>query len=179
MQSEIIYMFAMSLDGYIAREDGSVDWLDAFPADSDYDFDTFLASLTGIIMGRGAYDIARRGDQWHYARWPCIVATRRPVEGLPPNAEALAGSPADLVANLRSRGAAGRIWLFGGGDLVRQFLDAGMLDTVEIGIIPVVIGAGIPAFGGAQPDRWFNLDFAKPLANGAVHVRYTARTTNS
>ncbi|MBX3573634.1 MAG: dihydrofolate reductase [Mesorhizobium sp.] len=175
MQPEIIYMFAMSLDGFIARQDGSVDWLDDYPADADFDFDSFLASLSGIVMGRGSYDAARRDGRWDYAKWPCVIATSRPVEDLPDNAEVLAGTPAELVARLRERGGDGRIWMFGGGELARQFLDAGLLDTIETGIIPIVLGAGIPAFGGAQPDRWLDLDFAKPLANGAIHARWRVR----
>lgn len=178
MQSDTIYMFAMSLDGFIARENGSFDWLEEFPADADFDFDSFMASLSGIVMGRGSYEAARRDGRWDYARWPIIVATSRPVDDLPDNAEAMAGTPQELLARLRARGATGRVWLFGGGDLVRQFLDAGLLDTIEVGVIPVIIGSGIPAFGGAQADRWLDLDFAKPLANGAVHVRYKVRAAN-
>lgn len=170
--SDVIYMFAMSLDGYIARPDGSFDWLERFPADADYDFDAFLDSLSGIVMGRGSYDAARRDGRWDYSRWPTAVATSRPIDDAPDGVEAMAGSPAQLLQNLRGRGATGRIWMFGGGDLARQFLDAGLLDTIEIGTIPVIIGSGLPAFGGAGADRWFELDFAKPLANGAVHSRY-------
>ena len=175
MPSETIYMFAMSMDGFIARPDGSFDWLEQYPADADFDFDAFLSSVTGIVMGRGTYDAVRRGGRWDYAKWPCVVATSRAVDDLPANAEALAGKPDELVANLRSRGASGRIWVLGGGDVVRQFLDAGLLDTIEAGIIPVILGSGLPAFGGKQADRWLDLDFAKPLANGAVHARWTVR----
>jgi dihydrofolate reductase len=178
MQTDTIYMFAMSLDGFIARPDGSVDWLAEFPADADFDFDAFLASLSGIVMGRGSYEAARRDGGWDYARWPVVVATSRPIDNLPANAETMAGTPRELLARLRARGATGRIWFFGGGDLARQFMEAGLLDTVEIGIIPVILGSGIPAFGGAQADHWLDLDFAKPLANGAVHVRYQVRKTD-
>jgi dihydrofolate reductase len=175
MPSDIIYMFAMSLDGFIARPDGSVDWLDAFPADADFDFPAFEDSLSGIVMGRGSYEAAARHPHWHYSRWPVLVATRRSIENAPQGVEAFAGSPAEQVARLRGLGATGRIWMFGGGDLVRQYLEAGLLDTVEVGIIPVVLGHGIPAFGGSQPDRWLDLEFAKPLKNGAIHARYAVR----
>lgn len=173
--TEVIYMFAMSLDGFIARADGAVDWLDRFPADDDYDFPAFLDSLSGIVMGRVSYEAARRGGGWDYGRWPVLVATRRPVENLPQDAFTLDASPAEMLAALAERKAGGRVWLFGGGNLVRQFLDAGLLDTVEIGIIPVVLGSGIPAFGGLQADRWLDLEHASPLKNGAIHVRYRVR----
>ncbi len=173
---DVIYSFAMSLDGFVARPNGSYDWLEQFPANADFDFDAFLASVTGIVMGRGTYDAVRRDGKWDYANWPCVVATGRPVDDLPDNAEAMSGTPDELLANLRARGAAGRIWLLGGGDLARRFLDAGRLGTIEIGIIPVIIGSGIPAFGGAQPDRWLDLEFAKALSNGAVHTRWSVRS---
>ncbi|MGB3501287.1 MAG: dihydrofolate reductase family protein [Mesorhizobium sp.] len=169
---ELIYMFAMSLDGFIARPNGSFDWLENFPADADYDFDAFLNSIDGIVMGRGSYEAAK--DRWEYSRWPTAIATSRAIDDLPDNAEAVAGTPDDLIASLRRRGANGRIWMFGGGDLARRFFDAGLLTTVEIGLIPVILGTGIPAFGGEQPDRWLKLDFARPLANGSVHLRYLA-----
>lgn len=175
MATDVIYMFAMSLDGLIARPDGAVDWLETYPANADFDFDAFLASVTGIVMGRGSYDAARRGGGWDYGRWPCTVATHRPIDDAPGGVEALAGGPEALLDNLRKRGAGGRIWMFGGGDLALQFIRAGLLDTVEIGTIPVILGDGIPAFGHARPDVWLDLEFAKPLSNGAVHSRYRVR----
>lgn len=177
LQSDVIYMFAMSLDGFIARKDGRFDWLEAFPADADFDFPSFEASVTGIAMGRGSYDAARREAEWHYSRWPVLVATGRPLTDAPEGVEAIRGGPAEQVRRLRECGADGRIWLFGGGDLARQYLEAGLLDTVEIGIIPVILGDGIPAFGGAQADRWLDLDFARPLKNGAIHARYRVKAS--
>lgn len=175
MSNDVIYMFAMSLDGFIARPDGAFDWLDNYPADADYDFDSFLDSLSGIVMGRGSYEAARGGGRWDYGRWPVTVATSRAIEDAPEGVQALSGSPADLLANLRERGTAGRIWLFGGGDLVQQFLRDGLLDTIEIGTIPVILGKGLPAFGHPGRDVWLDLDFAKPLANGAIHSRYRVK----
>ena len=174
---DVIYMFAMSLDGFIAREDGSFDWLDDYPPDADYDFDAFLASVTGIVMGRGTYDdgAARRplGLRRNGQR---VVATSRRSTTCPPNAEAMAGTPAELLANLRRRGADGRIWMLGGGDVARQFLEAGLLDTIEIGVIPVIIGSGLPAFGGAQPTAGWN-STSQAAGNGAVHCATRAALT--
>lgn len=173
--NDVIYMFAMSLDGFIARPDGAYDWLENFPANADFDFDAFLDSISGIVMGRGSYEAARSGGGWDYGRWPCAVATHRPLADAPAGVETVAGDPAALLANLRDRGATGRIWMFGGGELALQFMHAGLLDTVEIGTIPVILGKGIPAFGVSTSDVWLDLEFAKPLANGSVHSRYTVR----
>lgn len=176
---DVIYMFAMSLDGFIARPDGAFDWLENYPPNADFDFETFMDSVTGIVMGRGAFEAARAGGGWDYGRWPCVVATHRPLGDAPEGVEAVGSDPQvlpqALLDNLRGRGANGRIWMFGGGDLARQFMQAGLLDTVEIGTIPVILGKGIPAFGVAASDIWLELEFAKPLSNGAVHSRYTVR----
>src|SRR5690606_1042677 len=99
---------------FIARPDGSVDWLDNYPANADFDFDAFLNSVTGIVMGRGSYEAARRMGSWDYGRWPCVVATHRPIDDLPKNVATMAGPPAALLDELRRMGANGRIWLFGG-----------------------------------------------------------------
>jgi dihydrofolate reductase len=171
--SDIVYMFAMSVDGFIARPDGAIDWLDGYPPDADFDFDAFMSSITGIVMGRNTYDVVRRHDVWPYSKYPCVVATSRPLDGPPVGVEAMAGGPQALLDNLQRRGANGRIWLLGGGDIARQFLAAGLLDTVEIGTIPVILGNGIPAFAALGADVWLNLNFAEPLANGATHSKYT------
>jgi dihydrofolate reductase len=174
-EPEVTYMFAMSLDGFIARRDGRFDWLETFPANDDFNFGAFENSVTGIVMGRGSYDAAWIAGEWPYKRWPVVVATSRPLDDAPERVEATHCQPGEQVAQLRRMGAEGLIWLFGGGNLVRQYFEAGLLRTVEVGIIPVVLGDGIPAFGGLQPDRWLDLDFARPLKNGAIHARYAVR----
>ncbi|EBU8131923.1 dihydrofolate reductase [Escherichia coli] len=171
--TEVIYNFAMSLDGFIARPSGSFDWLEAFPADDAFDFSAFMDSITGIVMGRGSYDAVRA--HWDYERWPTTIATNRPIDDLPENATASAADPQAMLDDLRARGANGRIWLFGGGDLARRFLEAGLLTTVEIALIPVILGDGVRAFGGAQPDRWLELESGKALGNGAMHLRYRVK----
>lgn len=172
---DVIYMFAMSLDGFIARHDGTFDWLENYPADAEFDFANFEASVDGVVMGRGTYDVVRRHEAWPYSRWPTLVATRRPIADLPENTQVSSGEPRQLLDRLGEMGAEGRIWILGGGDLARQFMDAGLLDIIEVGTIPVILGSGITAFGGRQPDRWLDLEFAKGLNNGAVHSRYRVR----
>lgn len=172
--SEVIYMFAMSLDGFIANEDGGFDWLNDFPANEDFGFDTFLASITGIIMGRDTYEVMRAEPEWPYSAIPSVVATNREIDDLPAGVATVAGTPQHMLDTVRGMGATGRIWLFGGGDIAKQFLDAGLLDTVDIGTIPVILGSGIPAFKKSSR-HWLELQSAKALANGAVHSQYRVK----
>jgi dihydrofolate reductase len=88
------------------------------------------------------------------------------------------GSPAELLAALHKRGGRNRVWLVGGGDLAGQFLRAGLIDTLEIGIIPVLLGRGVPLFGG-EPGPLLHLQWAKSLTSGIVHSLYNLRAANT
>lgn len=172
--SEVVYMFAMSLDGFIANDDGSFDWLEQFPPDDGFGFDEFMAGITGIIMGRETYDVICSIPEWPYGPMPVVVATHQKFDDLPANTVAMAGNPHELIAQLRALGATGRIWLMGGGDLARQFLDAGLLDIIDIGTIPVILGSGKPAFKNSSR-HWLDLQSANALHNGAVRSIYRVK----
>src|SRR5690606_34384538 len=100
--------------------------------------------------------------------------TRRPIADAPPSVFAMQGSPSELLEALHERGGRNRAWLVGGGDLAGQFLKAGLIDTLEIGIVPVLLGHGIPLFGG-EPRPRLELQWAKGLPSGIVHALYDLR----
>lgn len=172
--SDVVYMFAMSLDGFIANDDGSFDWLEQFPPDDGFGFNEFIAGITGIVMGRETYDVVRSVPEWPYGSLPVVVATHQDLGDLAANTAAMAGNPRELVAKLKALGANGRIWLMGGGDLARQFLDTGLLDIIDIGTIPVILGSGKPAFKNSSR-HWLDLQSAKALHNGAVRSIYRVK----
>lgn len=165
-----VYYVAMSLDGYIARQDGSVDWLEAFPPEP-LGFSDFYAACAAVVMGRNSYDIMLRHADWPYAGKPVYVATHRQLAGAPSGVQAVQGQPRQIQARLVADGHAGTVWLFGGGQLAGQYLAAGLIDRLEVGIIPVVLGRGLRLF--APPaSSWFDLTYAHAFSNGLVHARY-------
>jgi dihydrofolate reductase len=165
-----VYYAAVSLDGFIAGPDDDISWLDPYPAE-DVGYAGFIAGISGLVMGRRTYEIVMRLGDWPHGDRPTAVATRRPLDGAPPAVFAVAGTPREMLAALRARGADGRIWLEGGGDLAGQFLADGAIDEIELGVIPVLLGRGIPLFGGvARPH--LALQWAKALPSGIVHVLY-------
>lgn len=168
--SDIVYYVAVSLDGFIAGANDDISWLDPYPA-TDVGYDEFIAGIDGLIMGRRTYEIVRRFGDWPHGSRPTAVASRRPLSNAPEAVFAVHGKPAEILAALRERGAKGRIWLEGGGDLAGQFLEAGLIDTLELGIIPVLLGRGVPLFGGV-PVPHLDLQWAKTLPNGIIHAQY-------
>jgi len=123
----------VSLDGRIARPDGSVDdWLVAdYPAE-DFGFAAFLAGVDAILMGRGTYDAIRRFGDWPHPGKSTVVLTTRPPDAPPPvGVEARSGDVAAVTAELEERGYR-RVWIEGGGRVVRSMIAIGKLDVLEM-----------------------------------------------
>ncbi|MFB9329075.1 dihydrofolate reductase family protein [Paenibacillus aurantiacus] len=155
-QKTILYI-AMSLDGYIAREDGSVDWLEAVEGDGDNGYGAFYEGVGSLIMGRATYDICLQlSEQWMYAGKPCYVYSRTPR----PSGELVeftSESPDRLTERLQQT-SQGHIWLMGGGEIVRMFLERDLIDEMQLAIIPTVLGRGIPLFPVDTKTSGFRLD---------------------
>ena len=141
----------VSLDGFIARPDGALDWL---PQDAeDHGYDAFMASVDVLVMGRNTFDIVMGFGTWPFAAKPVFVLTHRPLPTpLPSGAvvEALSGEPTRVAATLEARGF--RHAYVDGGLVVQQFLRAGLIQALTITRIPRLIGCGIPLFGPLDQD---------------------------
>lgn len=161
---------AMSLDGFIARKDGSIDWLEtAQKSGEDYGYARFHASIDTIVVGRKTYDQVLGFEPWPYAGKRCIVVTHRP----PPSRhgeEFFGGAPAELVARLQREGTQ-RAYI-DGGTVVQQFLAAGLIDDLTVSIIPVLLGEGIPLFGALGRDQPLRLVRAQSFQSGLAQLEY-------
>jgi dihydrofolate reductase len=162
---------AASLDGRIARLDGSVDWLGGTGPPEEFGYEAFYASIGAILMGRGTYDAVRSMGDWPYAGKPTVVLTSRPLDDPPPLVEARSGDIAAVAAELEARGHA-RIWLEGGGEVVRQMLAIGRLDVLEMAVLPRVLGSGFPLFPEGTPETVFRLVSSTARSGGALHLVY-------
>ncbi len=163
---------AVSLDGKIARTDGSVeDWLAAdYPAE-DFGFGEFFAGVDAILMGRGTYDAVRRFGDWPYSGKPTVVLTTRPLYDPPAGVEARSGDPAAVAAELEARGYR-RVWIEGGGQVLRSMIAIGKLDLLEMAVIPVILGEGIPLFPPGTGEAKLRLLRCETKAKGALHLVY-------
>jgi dihydrofolate reductase len=163
---------AMSLDGKIARIDGSFDWLERYPP-QEFGFDALMADIDAILMGRDTYEVVRGFGEWPYADKETIVMTRRPLVGAPPAVERRSGDLGVVAAELEARGYR-RVWIEGGAQVIRGMIAAGKLDVLEMAIVPIVLGDGIPLISPETPELKLTLKSCEPRSGGALHVVYEA-----
>lgn len=160
---------ATSLDGYIARADGDIDWLFT---DADYNYSAFYDSVDTVVMGRKTYDLALSFGEYPYTGKAAFVFSRT-RSGADDHATFVSGAPAALVERLRA--APGRdIWLVGGGELTRDFAEADLIDELVISIHPRLIGRGIPLFPAWRRDGDVALEMveSQSFPSGLVQIRY-------
>jgi dihydrofolate reductase len=141
-----------SLDGFLARPDGSFDFLPGEGGGESHGFEEFLATIDALVMGRNTFEVVRGMTPWPYGTKPVFVLTSRPLGDLPPGipVEAMAGAPAEIVAALATRGV-NRLYV-DGGITIQSFLRAGLIDRIVVTRVPVLIGTGIPLFGPLEHD---------------------------
>ncbi len=182
--SRVTLHMAASLDGFIARKDGRVDWMetaDEFPAGESMDpatVDAFLKTIDCYVMGSRTYETAldfeRKGFGWAYGDKPVFVLTRR---DLPRTRDTVSFHNGDIAAFIRTQLSPrfGSIWVVGGGALCGECLARGLADEVRYSILPVVIGEGIPFFERLDKDVSLHLTEAKAYKSGMVALCYEVK----
>jgi dihydrofolate reductase len=182
--SHVTIHMAASLDGFIARKDGSVDWLET--SDEFVDGDTmdpgfvegFLETIDCYVMGSRTYETAlsfeAKGLGWAYGDKPTFILTRRDLPRTRDTVELYSGDLAELV-NERLRHTFRTIWFVGGGALCGECLRLGLADEVRYSILPILIGDGIPFFEKLDKDVPLHLMEVNAYKSGMVELRYEVR----
>ena len=166
---------AVSLDGFIADEDGDVHWLEAFEKD-DYGYGEFIQSIGSILMGRVTYDQILNFREWPYKEIPVLVWSGGKVESLPDGAIGWSENIEKTASWLKEQAGDGDVWILGGARTIQTFLSAGMIDRMDLFVIPVLLGGGIRLFAGEGSEpQLFKLDNVQPYANGVVQLSYNIR----
>lgn len=166
----------VSLDGFLARPDGSVDWLKPYEGE-EHGFLAFFDSIDTAVFGRRTYEfllqMLEAGLPWPYRGKRCVVMTHRPVDGR--NQErAFTGEPRTLLEELEAQGAT-HVYV-DGGVVIRSFLAAGLLDQLTVSVVPSLLGTGFPLFGGVTCESGLALEHATSFKNGLVQMRYRVRS---
>lgn len=167
---------ATSLDGYIARPDGALDWLpgaDGSALPEDHGYDAFFASVDVVVLGRGSFEAVRAFSPWPYDDKPVRVLTHGALElpaALRATVAVRSGTPAEIVEGLAREGF-GHAYV-DGGRTIQGFLRAGLVQKLTLTRVPVLLGAGIPLFGALPHDVPLLHVRTRALANGLVQSEY-------
>ncbi len=161
-----------SLDGFIARRSGAFDFLPEGGGEP-HGYDEFMATVDAIVMGRNTWEVVLGLGAWPFVDKRVVVLSSRPVDlsaaaGRP--VEQMAGTPAEIVANLGSRGA-NHLYV-DGGITVQRFLQAGLVDRITITRVPVLIGDGISLFGSLPCDVRLRHVATQAYPSGLVKSEY-------
>jgi dihydrofolate reductase len=171
--ANIVYI-AMSLDGFIARENGDLDWLMEIPnpENSDHGFAAFMDRIDGIVMGRITFETVVGFGEWPYTK-PVFVLSNTLKElpgGFEGNAEILNGVPMNIVDNLNKRGL--KTLYIDGGKTIRSFMELDLIDEFIITRVPIILGSGVPLFGSLDIELKLDLIGTEILTKDLVKSTY-------
>src|SRR5579859_441770 len=167
-ERKVILGLGISLDGYIARPDGSVDFL-FMP--KDYSMGPFFKTIDAAVLGRKTYDDGLKMGGTFSGGIKYFVFSKTLPPGMRNGALVTNDSPAAVIAEVR-KSPGKHIWLMGGGVLIREFLKEDLVDELYLGVVPTLIGEGIPLFPAGFPQREFDLMENKTFSKGLIALRY-------
>ncbi len=181
MSRKVILGFGISLDGYIARRNGAMDFL-VLDKEGEALMADFFAKIDTTIMGRktavGMLKMRKNGEMTETPGITNYVVSRRWKPGKRKEFEVVSGSLTAFVKKLKRRPGKD-IYLGGGGELCRSFLQEDLIDELFIGVGPILLGDGTPGFPGKFPQRDFRLTECKSYSNGSVGLRYERMRTKT
>ena len=170
---KIIASLAMSVDGFIARPNGDVDWLERPSPKGFYGMEDFFKTIDMMVMGRGTYEIGKKLGGPLFMFPTTVILSRSLARDAVPGAVIEKGTPNKLAESWR-RQKGKDIWLMGGAQAFGQFLDAGVLDELHIALIPVLIGKGIPLLNPKRRTSELKLLSSEKFSDGVVMLKYKA-----
>lgn len=178
MSIKVSVYIATSLDGFIARADGDLDWLDEansiVPEGEDCGFVEFMNSVDTLLMGRNTYEKVLSFGQWPYGDTPVVVLSSKPItfpDHLPSTVTHSSDGPAKLLNRLAGEGVQ-HVYV-DGGKTIQGFLSEGLVDKITVTVIPVILGEGIPLFGSLKDDIQLTHICTTAFDFGFVQTTYT------
>jgi dihydrofolate reductase len=175
---KVVLYIAASLDGFIAREDGNLDWLNNIPNPdgNDYGYGKLINSISTVIMGKNTYkEVIGFGIDWPYPDMNTYIVTHdKNLQVSSPNTFLLDDDIHAFVNNLKSDSEKD-IWLVGGGEVIKCFLEHHLIDQMIICYIPVILGKGIPLFLANPVESTWELSNVQPFSTGIVSLTYNIK----
>ena len=169
----VILYIATSLDGFIARSDGDISWLDKYQGGiDDYGYGEFYKNVGASIMGANTYEKSLTLTGGIDKQMPTYVITHRELQTMADaNIALCSGNLSELVNKIQNK-TKKDIWLVGGGQLTQSFLKENLLDRIILSTIPIILGEGISLFGNVKREIDFLLTNTKSYKSGIVQTHY-------
>jgi dihydrofolate reductase len=170
MSAEVIAYVAVSLDGYLAADEGAVDFLERFGT-SEYGFHKFFDSIDAVVMGSATYEQIL-GFGWPYGNTPGLVLTTRELRAPEGPEISYSDEPTGIAIRRYADLYDDRVWVVGGGKVITEGLLQGAIDVLEMYVMPVVLGSGVPLFSSPYDGR-LDLANTEAFSNGVVKLVYS------
>ena len=171
---KVILYIAVSVDGYIARPNGDVDWLHKFEnQQEDYGYTSFFESIDALFIGRKTYEQILTFGDWPYSPKPSWIFSHRKFETINPGISRTSQPPELLLRKFDKEGLK-RIWLVGGANLIDYFIQKNLISDYILSIMPIILGRGISLFAEQQFERKLKITATKNYLNGVVQVHYNS-----
>jgi len=172
VMGQFVVYTAVSLDGFIADSGGEVHWLEAFEKDT-HGYDAFFGLIGAILMGRVTCEQVLRSGDWPYGNIPTLVWSGKTLEGLPEGVLSWSGNTVQTAEKLRELAGDKDVWVLGGARVIQAFLTAGIIDRLDLFVVPILLGEGVRLFGQEEGEpRMLTLEHVQPYANGVVRMTY-------
>ena len=166
---------AVSLDGFVAREDGTLDWLMKQNTEGeDFGYEAFMASVDGLVMGRGSYEAVAAFDTWPYKKPVIVMSKSLKPKDIPSRLQGRVSlsseTPQELMHRLETEHW--KAAYIDGGLIVQSFMQAGLIDELTLTRVPILLGSGKPLFGPLKKDIDLEHMSTKSYNSGLVHSHY-------
>ena len=169
-----------SLDGFIARPDGNIDWLNeangVVPEGEDCGYAAFMSTVDALVMGRNTFEQVLTFGAWPYGDKPVIVLSSKPLtlpNHLPDTVTHASGNPKELLVQFAEQGF--KHLYLDGGATVQRFMAADCVDEITVTLIPIILGSGIPLFGNLPADVHLECQSVKHYDFGFVQLKYAVQ----
>lgn len=178
MTRKVILFIAETLDGYIAEKNGNIDFLTdsdfTSGAMTDHEYDKLTKHIDTVVMGRKTYNQVVNElspNDYPYDDFENYILTTHPTESIG-NLHFIKDDVVDLVKNLKNGPSKKDIWIIGGSSIIAPLVNENLIDIYQIGIVPIILGDGIPLFSNKTKFKELNLESAKKI-NGVSYLTYT------
>jgi len=163
---------ASTLDGYIARANGAIDWLTSIDDnDTDYGYSDFYKSIDALLMGSATFEMIQSFGAWPYGDKPTFVFTRRSLTTDLDNVFFVSGDPFQVISS-QQFSSFQRVWLVGGSALIGSCLKKGIVNEYILTILPVILGHGLCLFPSPAPEQWLKLVSCLQYERGVLQLHY-------